>query len=90
MAGRSRCGGYERMRITIEPTPQFFMAGDVMVRLWQGVAEDGTLVVALVSMVGSAGDVTSGLFGSLVSIPPPDTAEMRQWAHHILGQAPLP
>lgn len=28
------------MRLTLEPTKEFFMAGDVMVRLWQGTDQD--------------------------------------------------
>jgi len=72
------------MRLSIEPTPQFFMAGDVMVRLWQGTADDGSAVVALVTMVGFAGEADR-LAAGLVSIPPPTEVEARAWAETILS-----
>ena len=39
------------MKLTIEPTKAFFMAGDVMVRMWQGTDSESQPVVALVSAV---------------------------------------
>ena len=72
------------MRLSIEPTPEFFMAGEVMVRLWQGTAEDGSPVVALVTAVGFAGQAEA-LSEGLVSIPPPTEVEARAWAETILS-----
>lgn len=72
------------MKLTIEPTPHFFMAGEVMVRMWQGTAEDGTEVVALVTAVAGRGEAPE-LAAGLVSIPPPDEEAARRWAQSILS-----
>lgn len=71
------------MRLTIEPTPRFFMLREVMVRMWQGTTEGGDEVVALVTAVAAAGQ-SAELATSLVSIPPPDADAAREWAEHIL------
>lgn len=74
------------MKLTIEPTEQFFMCGDVMVRLWQGVDDTGQPLVALVTAVVFTGQVPEAVAG-LVSIPPPDADAARRWAEQIIGQA---
>lgn len=56
------------MKMTIEPTELFFMAGDVMVRAWEGEAEDGSTVIALVAAVAVAG---AAFEHELTPIPPP-------------------
>lgn len=73
------------MKITISPTEHFFMAGDMMVRMWQGVAEDGIECVALVTAVGFSWQA-AGLAEKLVEIPPPTVDDQRRWARSILGQ----
>lgn len=72
------------MKLTIEPTPHFFMAGDVMVRMWQGAAEDGTQCVVLVTAVAFTGQSEAAADG-LVSIPPPTPEDAERWARHIMG-----
>ena len=74
------------MKLTIEPTEHFFMADDVMVRMWQGKAEDGADVVVLVTAVAFSGQAEAAAEG-LISIPPPDAESARQWAEHIMQQA---
>jgi hypothetical protein len=71
------------MKITIEPTEHFFMAGDVMVRMWQGVDDAGQELIALVSCVAFAGQAAAVAEG-LVPIPPPDDEAARMWATSIL------
>jgi hypothetical protein len=76
------------MQITISPTPEFFMAGDVMVRMWTGTDQNGNHLVALVTAVGFSGqaeDIAEGL----VSIPPPDEAEARRWAEEVMSGRPF-
>lgn len=68
------------MRITISPTERFFMAGQVMVRVWEGEGDTGQPVFALVAAVAGGLDESE-----LVSIPPPDRAEAERWATKILG-----
>ena len=75
------------MKLTISPTPHFFMSGDVMVRMWQGWDEEGTDVVALVTAVGFAGQAEAVAEG-LISIPPPDEAAARRWAETVLSGKP--
>jgi hypothetical protein len=72
------------MVLTITPTPHFFMADDVMVRMWQGAAEDGSEVVVLVTAVTFAGHA-GALAEGLVSIPPPDSEAAKRWAEKILS-----
>jgi hypothetical protein len=67
------------MKITIEPTETYFMAGDVMVRAWEGVTDTGEHVTALVAGVAAAVDQVPGL----VSIPAPDHLDQLAWAKHI-------
>lgn len=74
------------MRLTIEPTEGFFMLGDVMVRMWQGHADDGSPVLALVTAVASAGQSHEFAAG-LVPIPPPDAAAARRWAQEVMRRA---
>lgn len=78
------------MKLTIEPTEHFFMAGDVMVRLWEGHDESNQVVGALVAAVmftGQAEAIVGEL--NLVSIPPPTPEEAKRWAEHILeGREP--
>ena len=78
------------MKLTIEPTKEFFMAGEVMVRMWHGTAEDGSEVVALVTAVRFASQATASaaaVASGLVSIPPPDDAAARRWAEVIMAKA---
>lgn len=77
------------MRLTIEPTEHFFMAGEVMVRMWQGHDEHGAECVALVTCVGFTGQAQAIAEG-LVAIPPPDAEAQRQWAQQILGAPDQP
>jgi hypothetical protein len=72
------------MKLTIEPTEHFFSLGDVMVRMWQGTAEDGSSVVALVTAVAFEGQAEAMASG-LISIPPPDADEQQRWAFKILA-----
>jgi hypothetical protein len=74
------------MKLRIEPTTEFFMAGDVMVRAWKGTTEDGAEVLALVTAVCFAGQVEAVADG-LVSIPAPDDDAARRWAEHILDRS---
>jgi hypothetical protein len=74
------------VKILIEPTGHFFMAGDVMVRLWQGETAEGEPVIALLTAVVFTGEVRSVTEGlGLVSIPPPTEDEARLWAAKILA-----
>jgi hypothetical protein len=75
------------MRLTIEPTCQFFMAGDVMVRLWKGHTETGATVLALVTAVATAAE-QDDFTGQLTPIPPPTEADARRWAESILRGPP--
>jgi hypothetical protein len=76
------------MKLTIEPTPHFFMAGEVMVRMWQGIDQNGADVVALVSAVAFTGQAEAFAEG-LVPIPPPDAEDAQRWAEKIMGKAGL-
>jgi hypothetical protein len=79
------------MKITIEPTEHFFMAGDVMVRMWQGTDESGGQVIALVTAVAFAGQAHDLVETEcLVSIPPPTPEEARRWAEKIMEMNPPP
>lgn len=73
------------MKLTIEPTKEFFMCGEVMVRMWQGTTETGKHIVALVAGV-SGGDRGFELARTLVSIPPPAADEARSWAAEGLSK----
>jgi hypothetical protein len=75
------------MQMTLEPTEEFFMAGDVMVRLWTGTSSDGIPVIALVSGVAVAGH-SLPLGEKLIPIPPPDHDAQVQWAESILARTP--
>jgi hypothetical protein len=72
------------LKLTIEPTEHFFAAGDVMVRMWQGTAEDGTEAVVMVTAVAFSAQAEAIAEG-LVSIPPPDAEAARRWAQAILA-----
>jgi hypothetical protein len=76
-----------QMQLRLEPTEQFFMAGDVMVRLWIGTAirENGHVepVAALVTAVAFTGQ-SHALAEGLVSIPPPTDADAQRWARTVL------
>jgi hypothetical protein len=74
------------MELRIEATEHFFMAGEVMVRLWRGKADDGAPVVALVAAVCFTDDVEATAEG-LVSIPPPTPRDAQDWAEAILVSA---
>ena len=71
------------MKLTIEPTEHFFMADEVMVRMWQGHTDDGTPVVALVTAVASASEAQEFAAG-LVPIPPPSPEDAQRWAQRIM------
>jgi hypothetical protein len=71
------------MQLTLQPTKEFFMAGDVMVRMWQGKDQDGNECIALISCVAFAGQAEAVAEG-LVSIPEPDAEEQARWARTIL------
>lgn len=71
------------MKLTIEPSERFFMAGDVMVRAWTGHNEQGEDVVVLVSLVMFPGQFEFNPEG-LVSIPPPTAEDAKRWAKHVL------
>jgi hypothetical protein len=71
------------MRMTLEPTEQFFMLGDVMVRAWQGQDDRGGALIALVAAIAVEQDSIPGL----TSIPPPGPVEAEQWARTILDKA---
>ncbi len=72
------------MKLTIEPTKAFFMAGDVMVRMWQGTDSESQPVVALVSAVVFPGQAEAATEG-LVSIPPPAPDDAARWARTVLA-----
>lgn len=77
------------MKVTIEPTEEFFMAGDVMVRMWHGTTADGEPVVAFVAgvmLMSDASAVAESL--GLVSIPPPDEDAARRWAEKVASGTP--
>lgn len=78
------------MRLLVEPSESFFMAGDVMVRLWTGTVlhDDGRSeeAVALISAVGFGGQAEA-LSEGLVSIPPPDAEAAQRWAQTVLAKA---
>jgi hypothetical protein len=72
-----------KMQLRLEPTEQFFMAGDVMVRMWNGTAicadghvEPVSVLIASVAFI----DASVGL----VSIPPPTDADAERWARTVL------
>jgi hypothetical protein len=76
------------MRLSIEPTAEFFMSGDVMCRLWRGTVHHDGLeepCVALVSAVAFAAEGPD-VWASLVSVPPPDGEQARGWAAEVLSK----
>lgn len=73
------------MKMTLEPTEQFFMAGDVMCRAWEGTLENGASVVALISLVQFR-TLAEYDAGGLVSIPAPTPEDQARWAKTILDQ----
>jgi hypothetical protein len=75
------------MKLTISPTPHFFMSGDVMVRMWTGTDQNGCHVVALVTAVAFDGQAEA-LAEGLISIPPPDEAAARKWAEEVMSGRP--
>jgi hypothetical protein len=66
--------------LTLSPTEQFFMAGDVMVRLWQGTDQNNLPVIALIAGVMAPEHAAAGL----TEIPPPTPQEQQEWARKIL------
>ena len=79
------------MKITVEPTEEFFIAGEVMCRMWQGTAEhpDGRTepCIALISMVSLCGQADAAVDGlGLVSIPAPTEEDARRWAAEVLSK----
>jgi hypothetical protein len=72
------------MKLTLEQTEQFFMAGDVMCRAWTGTDAGGNACVALISLVQFIGDGQLDPAG-LVSIPAPTRESAEQWAHTVLS-----
>jgi hypothetical protein len=75
------------MKLTLEPTREFFMAGEVMVRMWQGTDGDGAPVIALIAAVAlTDGSARPSAFAGLVSIPPPDDESARAWAAEVLSK----
>lgn len=79
----SWCAGIPQVA---KPTEEFFMCGDVMVRMWQGNTEAGQPVVVLVAGV-SGGDQGFELAQTLVSIPPPDEKAAKRWAEEVFRRA---
>jgi hypothetical protein len=77
------------MRLIVEPTEKFFMAGDVMVRMWGGNTDNGTPVLALIAAVVFPGEADATGEG-LVSIPPPEPEDAARWAREIMLKAGLP
>ena len=75
------------MKLTITPTEHFFMADDVMVRMWQGTDDANNPVIALVTAVAFSGQAEAAAEG-LVSIPPPDAEAARRWAAKIMQSMP--
>ena len=75
------------MKLTIEPTEDFFVADDVMVRMWTGTDDNGTPVVALVAAVAvNDGSPRAPMFdGQLTPIPPPTPEDARRWAEKIMA-----
>lgn len=73
------------MKLTIEPTGRFFMAGEVMVRLWKGHSGGGQPVIALVSAV-AFGEAATADELNLISIPSPHEADAAIWAHTVLAR----
>ncbi len=71
------------MKLTIEPTERFFLAGDVMVRLWTGTTDSGALAFALVAGVSTDGALPPGA----IEIPPPHPEDARRWAEEVLSRA---
>jgi hypothetical protein len=72
------------MKLTIEPTKEFFLAGDVMVRLWRGTDADGQTVMALLSAVIIC-EPNAPPPAGLVSIPPPTPEGAARWAQAVLS-----
>jgi hypothetical protein len=75
------------MKLTLEPTEEFFMAGDVMVRMWHGSDDNGQPVVALITAVAFTGQAEVAA-ENLVSIPPPTPEDAQRWARIIMTYGP--
>jgi hypothetical protein len=74
------------MRLILDPTEDFFMAGDVMVRMWTGTDDEGRPVVALVAGFGLAdGSARAPLLPGMVPLPPPGPEDAQRWARQIMG-----
>lgn len=73
------------LHLTLTPTEQFFEAGDIMVRMWQGKArhDDGseTEAIAMITAVAFPGQAEAVSEG-LCAIPPPDRADAERWGAH--------
>jgi hypothetical protein len=69
--------------MTLEPTEQFFMLGEVMVRVWQGKEDGGGRLIALVAAIAVEQDTIPGL----TPIPAPGPREAEHWARTILDKA---
>lgn len=76
------------MKLVLTPTDKFFMAGDVMVRMWQGFAQRDNAAdepaIALITAVAFTGQAEV-VAEELVSIPPPTPEDAQRWAQHVLG-----
>lgn len=73
------------MRLTIEPTEHFFLADEVMVRMWKGQDDGGNPCIALITAVAFTGQAEV-VAENLVSIPPPDAEAAMRWAQRIFKQ----
>jgi hypothetical protein len=77
------------MKLTIEPTRDFFMCGEVMVRMWTGRTDSGEPVSALVACVVAEAE-SAELTRALVSIPEPEQSEAERWARTVLARGAEP
>jgi hypothetical protein len=74
------------MRLTnLEPTEEFFMAGEVMVRGWTGFDDQGQHVVAFIAAV-AVNEGEGALPTGLVSIPAPTEEDARRWAAEVMSR----
>jgi len=75
------------MKLILEPTEHFFMADEVMVRMWQGTAvhadKSEEPAIALITAVAFTGQAAAAVEG-LVSIPPPTPEDARRWAEKVM------
>lgn len=80
------------MKITLEPTEEFFAAKDILIRAWRGTDENGADVVAFVAGVAIDQEAPQPEGMVPVPMPAPDwQAEARAFAGslwQLLGQIP--